>query len=26
MYVCLQPHTSRRGWEPPAVPAPWQAA
>ncbi|WP_374191273.1 carbohydrate-binding protein [Streptomyces argyrophylli] len=25
-YVCLQPHTSRRGWEPPAVPAPWQAA
>ncbi|MGW2033913.1 carbohydrate-binding protein [Streptomyces sp. NPDC001811] len=25
-YVRLQPHTSRRGWEPPAVPAPWQAA
>ncbi|MFE9353143.1 carbohydrate-binding protein [Streptomyces olivaceoviridis] len=25
-YVCLQPHTSRPGWEPPAVPALWQAA
>ncbi|MGW2272006.1 dioxygenase family protein [Streptomyces yangpuensis] len=25
-YVCLQPHTAQRGWEPPSVPALWRAA
>ncbi|MFI5546016.1 carbohydrate-binding protein [Streptomyces sp. NPDC051815] len=24
-YVCLQPHTAQRGWEPPSVPALWRA-
>ncbi|MFJ4326798.1 carbohydrate-binding protein [Streptomyces tricolor] len=24
-YLCLQPHTSQPGWEPPAVPALWRA-